>query len=176
MQASDPYFLNTERMRFRTWTTEDLRLAFAIWGDPEVTRYVGGPFSREQVQEKLDREIKSQETFGVQYWPVFLSNGEHAGCAGLRPGLDRLEMGYYLLPRCWGQGLASEAGRGIAAYAFNKLGVERLVAGHHPANIASGRVLEKLGFRFSHLELYPPTGLMHPCYLLVRPTETPNQD
>jgi RimJ/RimL family protein N-acetyltransferase len=49
-------------------------------------------------------------------------------------------------------------------YAFSKLGARRISAAHHPANVASGRIPEKLGFRFSHLELYPPTGLRHPSY------------
>jgi [ribosomal protein S5]-alanine N-acetyltransferase len=42
-------------------------LALAIWGDPEITRLVGGPFSREQVRERLQREIANRERRGVQY-------------------------------------------------------------------------------------------------------------
>jgi RimJ/RimL family protein N-acetyltransferase len=170
MMRQADHFRTTERIAFRTWTSEDLALAIAIWGDSEVTRFVGGPFSEEQVQEKLNRETENLVQYGVQYWPIFLLNGEHAECAGLRPARNShlaFEMGHYLLPRYWGQGLAVETGRCIVEHAFRTLGAEQLVAAHHPANIGSGRVLEKLGFRFSHLELYPPTGLMHRCYTLV---------
>ena len=52
-------------------------------------------------------------------------------------------------------------------YAFNTLGVKGLFAGHNPGNAASRRVLEKLGFRYTHDEYYPPTGLNHPSYLLT---------
>ncbi|HJX82986.1 MAG TPA: GNAT family N-acetyltransferase, partial [Candidatus Angelobacter sp.] len=156
------------------WTSDDLPLAQAIWGNPEVTRFVGGPFSSEQVQGKLEREIANLEAHNVQYWPMFLlSTGEHAGCAGLRPpgrGRQNLEMGFYLRPEYWGMGLAVEAGQGVIQFAFTTLGVKTLFAAHHPNNVASGRVLEKLGFRYSYDELYPPTGLMHRSYVLVAPS------
>jgi RimJ/RimL family protein N-acetyltransferase len=174
MSSLPDYFLETPRLGFRRWTTQDLPLALAIWGDPEVTRFVGGPFSPEQVQAKLDREIANMASHNVQYWPMFLlSTGEHAGCAGLRPpraGREGFEMGFYLRPAYWGMGLAAEAGRGVVQFAFATLGVKTLYAAHHPANAASGRVLEKLGFRYSHDELYPPTGLMHRSYVLAAPS------
>src|SRR5437763_1346679 len=50
-----------------------------------------------------------------------------------------------------------------------RLGAEGLFAGHHPEHGASRAVLERLGFRFTHEEVYPPTGLRHPSYLLMRP-------
>ncbi len=106
----------------------------------------------------------------VQYWPMFLlSRGEHVGCAGLRPHpaeQHACEMGYYLRPQYWKMGLAEEAGRAIIHFAFATLGVEALFAAHHPANTGSRRVLEKLGFHYAHDALYPPTGLMHPSYVL----------
>jgi [ribosomal protein S5]-alanine N-acetyltransferase len=48
------------------------------------------------------------------------------------------------------------------------LGASALFAGHHPDNTGSRRTLVKLGFRFTHDELYPPTGVMHPGYELRR--------
>jgi RimJ/RimL family protein N-acetyltransferase len=170
------YFLTTNRLGFRSWKQEDLPLAMAIWGDPEVTRFVGGPFSPAQVQEKLDREIANMDQHCVQYWPMFLlANHQHVGCAGLRPlrvprkelGKRGLEMGFYLRPAYWHMRLAEEAGRSVIEYAFATLGVTGLFAGHHPQNMASGRVLAKLGFRFSHEEHYAPTGLMHRAYVMA---------
>jgi RimJ/RimL family protein N-acetyltransferase len=167
---SHNYFLETARLGFRCWTHEDLPLALALWGDPEVTRLVGGPFNPEQVQEKLEREITNMDRRGIQYWPMFLlSNGEHVGCAGLRPHGDEpqaLEMGYYLRKAWWRMGLAEEAGRAVVDFAFRQLAVKMLIAAHHPENASSQRVLEKLGFHRAGEKLYPPTGLMHPEYIL----------
>lgn len=167
------YFLTTDRLGFRCWSESDLALANGLWGDPEVTALIGGPFKPEQVQERLSREIASMNTWRVQYWPIFLLEGDrHAGCAGLRPyRLEEqiYELGFHLRRAFWGRALAEEAARAVITFAFETLGAQALFAGHHPANAASQRLLAKLGFRFTHEELYPPTGLKHPSYLLARP-------
>ena len=166
------YFLTTARIGFRCWSVGDLPLALALWGDPDVTRFIGGPFSSEQIRQRLDDEIASMRAHGVQYWPLFLlRSDEHVGCGGLRPyDLEHgiYEIGFHLRPAYWGQGLAVEVGQAIIAFAFDATGANALFAGHHPANTTSQRVLEKLGFRFTHDELYPPTGLKHRSYLLTR--------
>jgi RimJ/RimL family protein N-acetyltransferase len=167
------YFLKTPRLGFGRWTENDLPLASSLWGDREVTRYLGGPFSAEQIQKKLGQEISWMAAHGVQYWPIFLlANGEFAGCCGLRPyKLDEkiYELGFHLRPDFWGQGLASEAAQAAISYGFETLGASALFAGHHPENKISPKVLTKLGFRYMHDEIYPPTGELHPSYLLDRP-------
>jgi ribosomal-protein-alanine N-acetyltransferase len=45
------YFLKTSRLGFRQWSIADLPLAMALWGDPEVTRFIGGPFSPDKIQK-----------------------------------------------------------------------------------------------------------------------------
>ena len=72
MPDSPRYFLQTERLGFRPWIAADLDLAMGLWGDGEVTKLIGGPFSQEQVQTRLSLEISNLKTYGVQYWPVFL--------------------------------------------------------------------------------------------------------
>jgi RimJ/RimL family protein N-acetyltransferase len=66
----------------------------------------------------------------------------------------------------WRLGYADEAARTVTHYAFRDLGAAALFAGHHPDNAGSQRLLAKLGFRYTHHELYPPTGREHPSYLL----------
>ncbi|HTS11303.1 MAG TPA: GNAT family N-acetyltransferase [Candidatus Limnocylindrales bacterium] len=166
------YFLTTGRLGFRCWDAGDLRLAMELWGDPEVTAMIGGPFTEEMVRARLEREIAQMRERGVQYWPIFLrEGGEHVGCAGLRPYRDEArvyELGFHLRRAFWGQGFASEAGRAAIEYGFGTLGAEALFAGHHPKNEASRAVLLKLGFVREGEELYPPTGEMHPAYWLRR--------
>ena len=168
-----PYFLTTARLGFRLWRAEDVDLAVALWGDPAVARYLhaDGPLPRAAVVERLAREIATQEEHGFQYWPVFWrEGGAHVGCCGLRPyrpveGVH--ELGVHLRPAFWGRGLAQEAGVAVRDYAFGQLRARGLLAGHHPANVASSAMLRKLGFRYTHDELYAPTGLHHPSYLLT---------
>lgn len=165
------YFLQSERLGFRPWSHADIELGQSLWGEPEVTKLIGGPFSREQVLERLYREIATMQSHGIQYWPLFLlSTGEHVGCCGLRPYKSEegiCEIGIHLRRAFWGHGYALEATRTVIKYAFKILGVKGLFAGHNPANEASRRLLEKLGFRYTHDEYYPPTGLNHPSYLLA---------
>lgn len=142
----------------------------ALWGDPQVGRYItaSGAFSRQEAAGRLQTERENQRLHGVQYWPVFLLEGEaFAGCCGLRPfpSEDRAyELGVHLLPSYWGRGLATEAARAAIDYAFSSLEAQALFAGHHPENHGSKKVLKKIGFQSIGDHFYPPTGLLHPSY------------
>ncbi len=171
---TNPYFLKSERLGFRWWSQEDLPLARELWGDLEVTRFFGGPFSEEEIGQRLEREISRMKTYQFQYWPIhLLADSEHVGCCGLRP--YRLEeeiheLGFHLRPKYWGQGLAPEAARAVIDFAFETIGAKGLSAGHHPENAASRKVLEKLGFRYTHDEFFGALGIDIPYYLLTQPS------
>jgi ribosomal-protein-alanine N-acetyltransferase len=173
MNSFRDYSVTTDRLGFSHWRESDLPLAMKLWGDSKVSSLIGGPFTPEEVRARLSSEIELMTTYRVQYWPIFLlEDNQLVGCAGLRPYAYEeqiFEMGVHLLPENWGRGLAQEAGRAVIAFSFETLGVKGLFAGHHPANAASRRLIEKLGFRFTHEEFYAPTGLNHPSYLLTNP-------
>ncbi len=78
------------------------------------------------------------------------------------------EIGAHIRAKHWRRGFAQEASRAVIGHAVGRLGAAALFAGHNPANESSRLLLGKLGFRHTHDELYPPTGLEHPCYLLRR--------
>lgn len=166
------FWMESERLGFSTWGPEDLGLAEELWGNPAVARYIAasGRMEKAEIEARLQKEISNYAAFGIQYFPAFLKEtGEFAGCCGLRPydaerGID--EFGVHLLPRFWGRGLAGEACRRVARYAFGTLRRSALFAGHNPNNAASAKMLKKAGFRYSHDEFYAPTGLMHPSYFL----------
>jgi [ribosomal protein S5]-alanine N-acetyltransferase len=176
VHGSRDYFLTTERLGFSHWQEDDLALAMTLWGDPKVTAFLGGPFTPEEVSARLNREIATMIACKVQYWPLFLlETNDLVGCAGLRPYTNDghvLELGFHLRPDYWGQGLAHEAARAVIAFAFETLAIKSLFAGHHPANEASERLLKRLGFLWTHEEIYPPTGLMNPAYRLMNPKGT----
>jgi RimJ/RimL family protein N-acetyltransferase len=166
------YFLKTARLGFRCWSDADLQLALELWGDLKVNAFLVGPFTYDAIRARLEREIAQMRECGLQYWPVFLLDGDvHVGCAGLQP--YRMEeqiheLGFHLRPEFWGRGLAQEAARGVIEYAFGALNATAVFAGHHPKNQGSRRVLLKAGFFFAGEELYPPSGVIEPTYLLRR--------
>lgn len=166
------YFLKSSRLGFRCWTKGDLPLALELWGDLEVTKFFGGPFDEAEIERRLHRELDRFEAHAFQYWPIhWLEDGEFVGCCGLRPykledGIP--ELGFHLKPKFWGRGLAPEAATAVIDYAFEKLGVKGLSAGHHPENVNSKKVLERLGFRYTHNEVFPALGIEIPYYLLTR--------
>lgn len=161
---------HTERLVFRCWTASDVELAASLWCDPEVMRFMGGPYTRDEVAARLEREIANLEERGIQYWPLFRS-ANFIGCCGLKPNpdnLEQLEIGFHLLPAYRGRGFAAEAARAVIAYAFDVLGAHALYAGHHPQNESSRALLTRLGFDQIGAHLFPRTGLDHPWYRLTR--------
>lgn len=163
------WLMSTERLRFGIWRDDDDSLANAIWGDPEVTRFIGGPFTTKEVAQRLVMELENWRLYRMQYWPIFLLNGGTlAGCCGLRPrDLEKgvAELGFQLCRHVWGQGFATEAAEAVIEWARTQ-GLAALVAGHHPENQASRRSLIRLGFSYTHDEFYAPTNQLEPCYLL----------
>ena len=169
---SREYFLKTTRIGFSKWSSEDFALAESLWGNPEVTKFIcaTGVFSQEDILARLEKEIANDNTYGVQYWPIFeLATGNLIGCCGLRPYNETMyEIGFHLRPEFWGQGYAIEAANAAIDYAFHVLHAEGLFAGHNPKNLASSKVLAKLHFQYIRDEFYAPTGLYHPSYELKR--------
>lgn len=175
-RASDPYFLTSQRLGFRCWTPADFPLARELWSDAEVTRFFGGPFSDDEVSRKLATEVERMQVHGFQYWPIHWlpqgdggEHGEHVGCCGLRPyrpeeGIP--ELGFHLRPKFWGRGLAVEGARAVIQFAFETTDAKGLSAGHHPDNVNSKKVLERLGFRYTHDEYFPALGMAIPYYFL----------
>jgi RimJ/RimL family protein N-acetyltransferase len=79
---------------------------------------------------------------------VWKATGEVIGFSGIKyvPEIEDNELGYRFLPEYWGRGLATEAGAASIEFARTTLRLGRLVAMVHPDNVASARVVTKLGF------------------------------
>lgn len=168
------YFLQSSRLGFRCWRDTDVQIAFDLWGDPAVTRYISArAYTLHDVQTRLQREIDAQRSHHIQYWPIFLlATGEHVGCCGLRPRENQPaipELGVHVASRHWRRGYAFESAACVIAYAFTLGGVDAIFAGHNPQNVASRGLLARLGFDYTHDEFYAPTGLQHPSYLIFSP-------
>lgn len=149
--------VETERLILREFDEGDAESFYLMLSDPAVIRYTGDPggglTSVEQALEVLrSRPIADYRSYGYGRWAcVFKASCEVIGFAGLKylPDLHEVDLGYRLLPAYWGQGLATEACRAVLDYGRTRLGIGRIMALVDPENVASVRILEKLGLKNS---------------------------
>jgi RimJ/RimL family protein N-acetyltransferase len=117
----------------------------------------------------IERTLERYDADGVgQSAAVVKATGELAGWLGLAVPhflpeiLPAVEVGWRLGERFRGRGYATEGAAAAIDYGFDVLGLDRLVSILEPANVASGRVMEKLGFTFERETYAPATGeLLH---------------
>lgn len=147
----------TPRLQLRDFTEADFDAVHRYASDPRVTATLcWGPNSAGQTRAFLATAVMEAAAdpritynLGIEE----TAEGEIIGGIGLRPCGDEpaaFELGYCLRPDHWGAGLATEAVAAITAFGFERLAANRIVAEVFVSNPASGRVLEKLGFRPGH--------------------------
>ena len=144
--------LETSRLLLRPWRKEDLDAYARICADPEVTRYVSGPLSRQESEEQGSRFVRHWEERGFGLWAVeHRASGAFIGFIGLLHqhdwpiGEHKTEVGWRLDRAFWGRGLATEGAQASVRYGFEELGLEGMISIIHPENMASRRVAEKAG-------------------------------
>jgi RimJ/RimL family protein N-acetyltransferase len=144
--------LETKRLVLRRQVINDLDNLFALYSDPEITRFIpDAPRSFAETRQELEWFINGHpEHPELGLWAtIFRETGKFIGRCGLLPwtieGQKEVEVAYTLARGYWGQGLGTEAARGILRYAFDRLGLPRLICLIDPQNSASQRVAEKIG-------------------------------
>lgn len=145
--------LETHRLRFATWRWEDWKEFRILTSDPLVVRYIttGEPWPDERVQEFVSRQCENWENDRICLWKLLPKDGDTLiGICGLQrlPAGPDVEIGWWLAPSHWGQGLATEAAGQALAYGFEVSNFSRIVAIAQAANRDSLRVMERIGMRF----------------------------
>lgn len=162
--------VQTERLLIRSLAAEDAPALAAIWSDPDVTRFMGGPRDYEQTCRDLLSEAAESSTDPADtLYPVIeRSSGRIVGhCSFLSKEIDggaEKELIYVFARPAWGIGYATEAARALCTFAAQQLRLPRLVALIDPENRASARVAEKAGMRFWK-QTIRPTGKRMQVYL-----------
>ncbi len=143
----------TPRLIFRHFTLDDAGLILDLNSSPEVVKYVHEPIltSFEAAENILKNIILPQYEKNLGRWAIHLkSDNEFIGWCGLKyiQEKDEIDLGYRLLERYWGHGYAYEAAKHTLEYGFKKLQLIKIVARAHIDNIASWKVLEKIGMQY----------------------------
>ena len=154
--------LETERLIVRWLDTDDAAFILQLVNEPSWLKYIGDKRVRTlQDAENYIRtgpaEMYSRLGFGL-YLVALRDGGERLGICGLikRESLQDVDLGFAFLPTFWGRGYAHEAAAAIMAYARSVLGLARIVAIVSQDNHASGKLLQRLGFRFERLAALNP--------------------
>ena len=142
---------DTDRLRFREMTTDDLDAMADLLGDPTVMTYYPAPKSRDDAAAWIEWNRANYAHWGYGLWIIETHDGEFVGDCGLTwqtvNDTRRLEVGYHVVTRWQGRGLATEAAAACRDAARQTLEAQELIAIIHPDNAASRRVAEKIGMR-----------------------------
>ena len=148
--------LETERLLLRSVTLDDAEDMFEYSSDEENTRYTFLPNKDLEETKNIIARLFMGRPLGN--WGIELKeSGKLIGSIDLHkldPVLKKAAIGYVIHKNYWNQGLATEALKEIIRLAFESLDMNMLVALHDVENPASGRVMEKAGMKFSHIDPY----------------------
>ena len=159
--------IETERLILRPLVPGDAETAFFGWtGDAEVAKYVSW-LPHRSPEETIDwlKEIEWSFDEAGNLIPndnyiwgfVLKETGELFGSGGLiwEEKLQLFQVGYNINKLHWGRGYTTEAMKAILDFAVKNLGIKRVAGGHAKENLASARVIEKLGFVYDRDDITP---------------------
>lgn len=145
--------LETEHLLFRPLTLSDLDDLTALYADPEVMRFLGGPRKKAEVERILNAYIREYEIYGHSFFATIQKSDQRfIGQCGLLnqevEGQPEIELAYVLAPLYWQHGLALEGTQALKAYGLQQLGFPRLISLIPPDNTASIHIVEKIGMQY----------------------------
>jgi ribosomal-protein-alanine N-acetyltransferase len=144
--------LQTARLRLRPFTDADADSLFALHSSAHVLRFWDAPpWSEPERAQRFIAACRLMEEEGTGARPAVErgSDGVFLGWCGLtrwNPDHRSASLGYCFAEAAWGHGYATEAARAVLDWAYGALDLNRVQAETDTRNLASARVLEKLGF------------------------------
>jgi RimJ/RimL family protein N-acetyltransferase len=153
--------IETDRLILRNFTLDDAAAFQHLNSDPAVLRYTyDPPIETIEDARRILQEAPLADYARYGYGRVacvLKETGELIGFSGLKYLADygETDIGYRFVQRCWGQGLATESALPMMAYGRDVLGLERIVGIVDPDNLASARVLRKLGLVYEGTQHVP---------------------
>ena len=142
----------------------DLDAAMAIYGDPEVMRFIPvGPMTRQHVARMLERFKEEDERSGFGLWPVLEGgSGNLVGEVGLHtiPQTGEVEIAWLFARSAWGKGYATEAARAVLEFGLREIQLARIICLIDRENHRSIAVVNKLEFRYDRIGRYYNRDLM----------------
>ncbi|MEL6684938.1 MAG: GNAT family N-acetyltransferase [Pseudomonadota bacterium] len=153
--------VTTQRLRLEPFAPAHASALNAINNEPAVMEFLseGVPETMERTQDAISRVRDAWAKLGYSWWAIIDRSTEEvigAACAQhvARKPEAEIEIGWRLATATTGKGFATEAGRAAARYAFEVIDVDHVVAVAHPDNIASHKVMQRIGMTFRGIETH----------------------
>ena len=155
--------IETERLVLRPFTLDDLDALAPLFAETSFWQYpLGRGQTRNETEEFLENTLERYDTdgFGV-HAVVERESGRLAGYCGLAVPhflpevLPAVEVGWRLGEAFRGRGYATEAGAAVVRWGFADCDLDRIVSIYEPGNVASGRVMQRLGFTLDRVTSLP---------------------
>jgi RimJ/RimL family protein N-acetyltransferase len=148
----------TDRLLAHRFTEADAALVLSLNSDPEILKYIHETPVKDETHAKeiLNTIILPQYKNGLGRWAIRLKqNNEFIGWCGLKnyPDLNEIDLGYRFKKSSWGKGYGTEAAKQTLAYGFDHLKLPVITGRAHIENIASLKILEKIGMQFVREEV-----------------------
>ena len=170
------FFIETERFILRDILVSDIDGMFELDADPEVHRYLGNkPIkTKEQALETIRFIRRQYDEYGIGRWAIIdKKTSEFLGWSGLKYNTEPVDkyvnfydIGYRLIKRYWGKGIASETAERSLKYAFDELKYEEILGMADCRNTGSNKILTKIGLHF--IETFKYENDLCNCYKLSR--------
>lgn len=176
-RSSDPdAVVQTDRLVLRLWDWEDRAALTAVFANPEVWRFpFGRGFTAKETADFLERALIKQDAGVPTPWAAELrAEPRLVGYVGLSVPeflpevMPAVEVGWRLDPGFWGRGLATEGAAGALDHGFGALDLDEVVSIYQPDNVASGRVMQRLGMTFDRDTMFPGRDLALRVYRITR--------
>ena len=146
--------LETERLILRPLIASDAKAVFENWtSDQDVAKFMRWSVHKDvsETYQWLASDEMLLESDAVYNWGFVLKkSGELIGSGGLvfQETKEMYELGYNIMKKHWGEGLATEAAQRIIDFGKNELNQTKFYCCHAKDNPASGRVMTKVGFQY----------------------------
>lgn len=152
-------YIETERLILREIMLTDAEGMFELDSNPIVHKYLGNkPVKTIEESKKQINNIRNQYVNqGIGRWAAIeKSSGDFIGWSGLKLNFEErmnnkinfYDVGYRFIPRYWGKGYATESALALLYYAFNTMKLKIVVGMAEVENIASNKVLGKIGLKY----------------------------
>ena len=166
--------IETSRIILREFEPNDYKDVYEFGSNKTVQKYTGDPLltSIEEAKKLIsDVWLTDYKKYGFGRWAtIYKPTNKLIGFTGLKflPDLNLVDIGFRYLPDYWNKGIATEASKEILKYGFELLKLNEIFGIAYTENIASCKVLKKIGLKFYKQDEFDGDGKLTNWYKLEK--------